>query len=178
MLHHQRQRHVSQMSEMTIPSTPSLGLRERQDESFSMMSSPASILLGFDDHIEVSSIKGRLLGLFGPPSKAVSPLPSTPERSQVSSVVREDPSLNDFGLDVMSSEVVKSTKRDSSHLELPTVAENENANTSRFQAPPSAFIKFTKTNSVRTIRNRAMNSQTYSSSIIPFGYAGVKKRRK
>lgn len=80
MLHHQRQRHVSQMSEMTIPSTPSLGLRERQDESFSMMSFPASILLGFDDHIEVSPIKGRLQGLFGPPSKAVSPLPSTPEK--------------------------------------------------------------------------------------------------
>jgi hypothetical protein len=33
-------------------------------------------------------------------------------------VVIEDPSLNDFDLDVMSLEVVKCTKRDSSHLEL------------------------------------------------------------
>ena len=31
--------------------------------------------------------------------------------------------------------MVKSTKRDSSHLELPTVAEKKTANTSRFQAP-------------------------------------------
>lgn len=68
------------MSEMIIPSTLLLGLRERQDESFSMMSSPASILLEFDDHIDVSPIKGRLQGLFEPPSKAVSPLPSTPEK--------------------------------------------------------------------------------------------------
>ena len=33
-------------------------------------------------------------------------------------VVIEDPSLNDFDLDVMSLEVVKCTKSDSSHLEL------------------------------------------------------------
>ena len=78
----------------------------------------------------------------------------------------------------MSSKVVKSTKRNSSHLELPTVAEKENVNTSRFQARPSAFINSTKANSVRTIRNRAMDSQTYSSSIIPFGYAGVKKKEE
>ena len=91
-----------QMSEMTIPSTPFLGLSERQDEkpqpktkkqkkenkeenrnstetvlvvpstpekldtpcldeSCSMMSSPASILLGFDAHIEASSIKAQAL---------------------------------------------------------------------------------------------------------------------
>ena len=75
----------------------------------------------------------------------------------------------------MSSKVVKGTKRDSSHLELPTVAEKENVNTSRFQTPPSAFINSTKVNSVRTIKNMAMDSQTYSSTIIPFGYAVVKK---
>jgi hypothetical protein len=43
----------------------------------------------------------------------------------------------------------------------------EESNTSRFQAPPSAFIHSTKANSVRMIRNRAMDNQTYSSSVIP-----------
>jgi hypothetical protein len=28
------------------------------------------------------------------------------------------------------------------------------------------------------IRNRAMDNQTYSSSVIPFGYVGVKKEEK
>jgi hypothetical protein len=45
----------------------------------------------------------------------------------------------------------------------------EESNRSRFQAPPSAFIHSTKANSVRMIRNRAMDNQTYSSSVIPFG---------
>jgi hypothetical protein len=36
----------------------------------------------------------------------------------------------------------------------------------------------TKANSVRMIRNRAMDNQTYSSSVIPFGYVGVKKEEK
>jgi hypothetical protein len=30
----------------------------------------------------------------------------------------------------------------------------------------------------RMIRNRAMDNQTYSSSVIPFGYVGVKKEEK
>jgi hypothetical protein len=258
MLEHQRQRHgpqiikkKDQMSEMIIPSTPFLGLRERLDEqsqpkkqkkedkgekgdrtetvsvvpstpekldnqsldeSFSMMPSPVSILLGFDDHIEVSPIKGRLQSLFEPPARAVSPLPLTPEKSQVSNnketfivmkdpalndlpllaltpeesqvsdnketfIVIEDPTLNDLDLNIISSDEAISTKRDSSHLELPTVAVEE-SNRSRFQAPPSAFIHSTKANSVRMIRNRAMDNQTYSSSVIPFGYVGVKKEEK
>ena len=228
MLDHQRQRHgpqmrenKDQMSEMTITSTPFLGLKERQDEksrpkkqkkedkgekgdrtetvsvvpsttekldnpsldeSFSMMPSPVSILLGFEDHIEVSPIKGRLQSLFEPPARAVSPLPLTHDISQVSNnketfIVVEDPALNDLDLDIISSDVTISTNRDSSHLELPTVAEKESAS-SRFQAPPSACIHSTKANSVRTIRNRAMDSQTHSSSVIQVGYVGVKRRRK
>ena len=146
-----------------------------------MMPSPASILLGFD-HIEVSPIKGRLQSLFEPPERAVSPLPLTPEKSQVNNIkvtfiVIEDSALNDLDLVTISSEVAKSPKRDSNHLELPTVAEKESAS-NRFQAAPSAFIHSTKANSVRTIRNRAMDSRMYSSSVIPFGYAGVKERRK
>jgi len=106
---------------------------------------------------------------------ALNDLPLTPEKSQVSNnketfIVIED-------LNIISSDVAISTKRDSSHLELPTVAEEKSAS-SRFQAPPSAFIHFTKANSVRTIRNRAMDSQTYSSSVLPFGYVGVKKEGK
>ena len=80
-------------------------------------------------------------------------------------------------LNIISSDKAISTKRDSSHLELPTVAVEE-SNRSRFQAPPSAFIHSTKANSVRMIRNRAMDNQTYSSSVIPFGYVGVKKEEK
>ena len=240
--------------------------------NLSMMPSPVSILLGFDDHIEVSPIKGRLQSLFEPPARAVSPLPLTPEKSQVSNnketfivmkdpalndlpllaltpeksqvsnnketfivmrdpalndlpllaltpeksqvsnnketfivmkdpalndlpllaltpeksqvsnneetfIVIEDPTLNDSDLNIISSDEAISTKRDSSHLELPTVAVEE-SNRSRFQAPPSAFIHSTKANSVRMIRNRAMDNQTYSSSVIPFGYVGVKKEEK
>jgi hypothetical protein len=147
-----------------------------------MMPYPVSMLLGFDDHIEVSSIKGRLQSLFEPPARAVSPLPLTPEKSQVSDnmetfIVMEDPALNDFDLNIISPDVAIRTKRDSSHLELPTVAEEESTR-SRFQAPPSAFIHSTKANYVRTIRNRAMDRQTYSSSVISFGYGGVKKEEK
>lgn len=62
-------------------------------------------------------------------------------------------------------------------LELPTVAEKESAS-SRFQAPPSAFLHSTKGNYIHTIRDRAKDSRTYSSSVIPFGYAGVRKEEK
>jgi len=230
MLDHQRKRHgpqmrenKDQMSEMTIPSTPFLGLRERQDErpktkkqkkedkgekrnktetvsvvpstpeklddpsldeSFSMMPSPASILLGFEDHIEVSPIKGRLQSLFEPPARAVSPLPLTPERSQVSNnketfIVIEDPALNDLDHDIISSDVAKSTKRDSSHLVLPnatTVQEGKIHN--RFLAPPSSFQTTNEAAIVRSIRSKAVRSENYKGSVIPYGYAGVKKEEK
>ena len=67
-------------------------------------------------------------------------------------IVIEDPALNDLDLDIINSDVTITTKRDSSHLELPT-AEKESAS-SIFQAPPSAFIHSTKANSVRTIRKK------------------------
>jgi hypothetical protein len=56
-------------------------------------------------------------------------------------IVIEDPTLNDLDLNIISSDKAISTKRDSSHLELPTVAVEE-SNRSRFQAPPSAFTQF------------------------------------
>jgi hypothetical protein len=64
----------------------------------------------------------------------------TPEESQVSDnketfIVIEDPTLNDLDLNIISSDEAISTKRDSSHLELPTVAVEE-SNRSRSQAPP------------------------------------------
>ena len=130
-----------------VPSTTEKLDNPSLDESFSMMPSPVSILFGFEDHIEVSPIKGRLQSLFEPPARAVSPLPLThdisqvsnnketfiviedpalndlpllaltPEKSQVSNnketfIVIEDPALNDLDLDIISSDVAISTKRE------------------------------------------------------------------
>ena len=99
--------------------------------SFSNMSSPTSILLGIDDHPNVSPIQTDLLGLFSAPTRVISPLKSTPKKRKLNNaeretfIVIEDPTLN---AQVNSGPCLK---KDSSHLVLPNVTTvQEGKNTS------------------------------------------------
>jgi hypothetical protein len=103
--------------------------------SFSNMSSPTSILLGIDDHPNVSPIQTDLLGLFSAPTRVISPLKSTPKKRKLNNaeretfIVIEDPTLNaqvNYG-----SRSEPCLKKDSSHLVLPNVTTvQEGKNTS------------------------------------------------
>ena len=162
------------------------------DGSFSNMSSPVSILLGLEDHPDVSPVRKDLSDLFGSPIKAVSPLPPTPKkpRKETSSgnmIVIEDETLEGNSLPqsdmcpILSFTNVQSVsrKRDSTHLMLPnpeTVKEGKRWN--RFLAPPSTFMNTEKSAEVKAIRDKAVKSDNYHGSVIPMGYAGVKKEEK
>ena len=158
------------------PKTPEKSV----DISFSNMSSPASIILGIDDHPNVSPIKTDLLGLFSVPTQ-ISPLKSTPKKRKWNDaeteietfVVIEDPTLNS------GSRSEPCFKRDSSHLVLPNVTTvQEGKIHNRFLAPPSSYQTTNDAAIVRYIRSKAIRSENYKGSVIPYGYAGVKKEEK
>ena len=108
------------------------------------MSSPASIILGIDDHPNVSPIKTYLLGLFSVSTQVISPLKSTPKKRKLNDAEREtfavieDPTLN---AKVNSgSRIELCLKKDSSHLVLPNVTTvQEGKIHNRFLPPPSCF---------------------------------------
>lgn len=160
--------------------------------------SPVTITLGIEDHGKVSPVKKDLLRLFNTPliknvvPKPISPLPTTPKKvkldhqagnEQTSSqsgnfIVIEDSSITEPVLYTETKEKV-STKKDSTHLLLPdekTVSEAKRWN--RFLAPPSTFTKTSDAEKVRNIRKEAVKNDNYQASIIPMGYAGVKKDEK
>ena len=103
------------------PKTPEKSI----NMSFSNMSSPASIILGIDDHPNVSPIKTDLLGLFSAPTQVISPLKSTYKKRKLNNaeretfIVIEDPTLNAQVNSGSRSEPCP--KKDSSHLVLTNV---------------------------------------------------------
>ena len=93
--------------------------------SFSNVSSPTSIILGIDDHPNVSPIQTDLLGLFSAPTQVISPLKSTHKKRKLNNaeretfIVIEDRTLN---AQVNSGSLSEPClKKDSSHLVLPNV---------------------------------------------------------
>ena len=105
--------------------------------SFSNMSSPTSIILGIDDHPNVSPIHTDLLGLFSAPTQVISPLKSAHKKRKLNNAEREtfiaieDPTLNAQVNSGSRSEPC--LKKDSSHLVLPNVTTvQEGKNTTSF----------------------------------------------
>lgn len=119
------------------------------------------------------------------PTQLISPLKFTPKKRKLNYaeseietfVVIEDPTLNTQENSESPSEPC--LKRDSSHLVLPNVTTvQEGKIHNRFLAPPSLFQTTNDAAVVRSIRSRAVHSENYKGSVIPYGYAGVKKEEK
>jgi hypothetical protein len=137
--------------------------------SFSNMSSPTSIILGIDDHPNVSPIQTYLLGLFSAPTQVISPLKSTHKKRKLNNaeretfIVIEDPTLNAQVNSGSRSEPC--LKKDSSHLVLPNVTTLlEGKQHNKFLAPPSSFQTTNDAAIVRSIRSQVVRSKYYQGS--------------
>ena len=156
----------------------------KSERSFSVLSSPASIILGYEHHGEVTPVKKDLMNLFGPPVKVVSPLPATPKKQRLDSeesfIVIEDETLKEDEIIVNSVVAEKKSavkRRDNSHLALPNKTSVEAGKKwHRFVSPPSLFKETEEAKVVQKIRTEAISSSTYQGSVLPYGYGSVRKK--
>ena len=132
------------------------------------MSSPTSIILGIDDHPNVSPIQTDLLGLFSAPTQVISPLKSTHKKRKLNNaeretfIVIEDPKFNAQVNSGSRSEPC--LKKDSSHLVLPNVTTVQEGKKHKFLAPPSSFQTANDAAIVRSIRSQVVRSKYYQGS--------------
>lgn len=162
---------------------------EKDNDSFSNISSPASITLGIEDHGEVTPIKKNLITLFASPVKVISPLPPSPKKRKIEEtenfVVIEDDTLPPNAppqrpeVYKMDNNVTVTNKKDKTHLKLPNEETVKRGNKwDRFVATPSDFVEGEKADKLREVRNRAREAECYKGAVVPLGYQGVRKEER
>lgn len=159
----------------TLQQTPKKGPSDTiTSDPITPLLSPVTITLGFDDHPKenISPVCRRLAEVFSRPPRPLSPLPPTPEKR-----VTEQKQKTPKRKVVASRTVVKSNKKDSSHLALPQPDDIQKRH-KRFLGAPSTFANSRIAELMKEIRKEAVSSETYTGSVLPYGYNAVKKDEK